>query len=94
MFRKMSAGYHDAWKREAKKLSDARIKKALKKVQPGVEYLYTEAVLKTEIRQLTSCGWEVHSTAPDLIGPRGQVIFNRTTLRIKNPTLTSSTEVA
>jgi len=94
MFRKMREGYTRAWRQEAQRESDHRIRKALKRAQPGVEYLYTEAQLKTEVRLLTSCGWEVHSSSPDLIGPRAQVVFNRTILRIKNPTLTTSTEVA
>lgn len=79
----------EARKAQAEKLDRKRVKKALKRVLPGVEWIYTKAKGPTETKLLLSAGWEpVNQTGGDLMDKiMGTSIMVVTTMKKRNPEL-------
>ena len=72
---------------QAEQLDDKRTRKALKRVLPGVEWIYTKAYGLTETKLLLSAGWEpVNNTGGDLIDKiMGTSLTTVTTMKKRNP---------
>lgn len=70
---------------QAQKLDAQRTKKALRRVLPSVEWIYTKATTEIELRLLTSAGWEPVQKSDNHI--LGISTISTTLMRKRNPNL-------
>jgi len=86
---KLRERFKETMQAEAKKLDAKRTRKALKRVLPHVEWIYTKARGPFETKLLLSAGWEpVSQSGGDLMD---KILGSQTTvttlLRKRNPNL-------